>query len=117
MAGGQQQFMAGGQHGWQQHCWQQHGWQQPMQVIVPQHTGVKALYGTQQIVVQHLLVQHLLQQLWQQNQAGAWPAVEARPAALRNARAMSFFMACDGSREFGANGPGILMRPAARPCS
>jgi hypothetical protein len=37
-----------------------------LHVTLPQHAGVKALYGWTQIVVQHLL-----QQLWQQYQAGA----------------------------------------------
>jgi hypothetical protein len=65
--------------------------QEPVQEMFPQQTGVKALYGLQQIVMQHVL-QHLWQP-WQQNHAAACPAVKPSPARLRKAVAISFFMA------------------------
>jgi hypothetical protein len=59
------------QHG----CWGMHGPQQPLQQKLPQQTGLKALYGRQQMEYLQQQVQHL------QPKANACP--EARPSVAR----------------------------------
>jgi hypothetical protein len=93
MQSGAQQVGAGQQEpqefaqGRPQHCWPQEIGQQPLQVIVPKHAGVKALYWRQQIVAQQSQ-----QHLWKKNTALAEPVFRLSRATLRQARVSSFFM-------------------------
>ncbi len=88
--------------------------QQPLQLKLPQQTGVKALYCRMQTVVQHLL-QQPPQPPKQGHQADAGAVAHASAARLRKPRAKSFFM---GVRLFMSSGQlctNTILVPGARP--
>lgn len=58
----------------------------PSQQIVPEHVGLKALYGLQQIVVQPL------QQRWKKNTADAWLLDMASTPRVNRVTVSSFFI-------------------------